>query len=141
VPTRRASPAGAGRLLMAVSRAPSRRLLCPRPCATRGPRLSTLSSAQDVSSRVVAPPYARHARGGPLVRPRRQPYVRRPKRRSTTDALPSSLAVTRARAYKRPPCSLLPHAISSPRPRRAAPLPPPPVCSLLSSRAPPSKPS
>jgi hypothetical protein len=86
---------------------------------------------QDASNLAATPPYTRRARGGPPVRPRSWSYMRRPRRRSTADAPPSSPAVTRARVYIRAPCVLLPHAIPSRQPRRAAPLPPPPESRLL----------
>jgi hypothetical protein len=130
-PAHRASPAARRPALDDHAHTPSRRLHCPRPCTARGPHLPTLASAQDASSRVATPSYARRARGGPPVRPRRRPYVRRLRRRSTADAPRRHPAVTPSRAYKRASSSPPSHAIPSRQPRRAAPLPLPPERRLL----------
>jgi hypothetical protein len=87
--------------------------LCPRPRATRS-CASQRPSAQGASNRAVEAPYARRARGGPLVRPRR-----RPRSRGTAESPHRHPAVTLSRAYKRlsssPPPPRHPESPSSPR--------------------------
>jgi hypothetical protein len=123
-----------GHQRVATSRA-ARRRTAPgdprRPCPRVFPTTPQPEAVRCPRTPRTSPPYARRVRSGLPVRPRRRPYVRRSRRRSTADAPRSSSAITRARVYIRAPCALLPHAIPSRQPRRTAPLPPPPERRLL----------